>query len=252
IGVLAGILSGLLGIGGGVVTIPCLLIVFRWIGIIPSEMMHLAIGTSLAAMVFSTLSSSYYHKKKKAIDFKIVKPMGIGVIFGAVLGAFITNLLPSNFLQVFFGGFECLLGVRFLFPKLMPYKERPLPSSRILAGISLIVATLSTMLGIGGGLINVPILTAFSVPVKRAIGTSSALSFLIAVCGAVAFLLFGVKSSPITDAVGFIYLPAFILISVFAFLFAPLGVKWAHDLPINVLKRIFGVVLLIAGISIIL
>lgn len=248
IGILAGLLSGLLGIGGGIVTIPLLLVVFTQIGIPSAEIMHLAIGTSLAAMVFNTFSASYSHYKKEAVLFHIVKPMGLGIIIGAIAGAVIARIASSSFLQIFFGIFEVLFGIRFLLPEAKIKKEKKLPSFWGLSVISISVTTLSTMLGLGGGIVNVPILTHFNIPVKKAIGTSSALSFLISLFGALFFLLVGMHSTPIEDSVGYLYIPAFLIISIISFFVAPFGAKLAHILPTKILKRIFGLALLVAGL----
>lgn len=247
IGILAGILSGLLGIGGGVITIPCLLLAFMKLGIHKPAIMHLAIGTSLAAMVFNTLSASYSHYKKKAVLFHIVKPMSLGIIIGAIIGALIARFASSNFLQIFFGVFEVLLGARFLLPEPKIVKEKKLPSFWGLSSISLGVTTLSTMLGIGGGIVNVPILTHYNVPVKKAIGTSSALSFLISLFGAVFFLFMGMHTTKVDETIGYIYIPAFLIISIVSFFAAPYGAKLAHKLPTTILKKIFALALIAAG-----
>lgn len=218
VGIVAGLLSGLLGIGGGVVTIPCLILIFKALNLPASSMMHLAIGTSLAAMVFNTLSASYSHYKKESVLFHIVKPMSLGVIGGALVGAIMARFLSSDFLQVFFGIFEALLGIHFLLPERKVLKERTLPSFWGLSVISLFTSTLSTILGIGGGIINVPILTHFHVPVRKAIGTSAALSFLISLFGAISFLIMGMKKGSTHDTVGYLYMPAFIIIGVVHFL----------------------------------
>lgn len=251
VGILAGLLSGLLGIGGGVITIPFLLVIFKMIRIPAVSIMHLAIGTSLAAMVFNTLSSSYAHYKKEAILFHLVKPMALGVIVGALLGAMIARFASSYFLQIFFGCFELLLGIRYLLPESKTHKEKKLPHFWALSMIALCVTTLSTMLGVGGGMINVPVLTHFNVPVKKAIGTSSALSFLISLFGAIFFLLMGMGSTHAYETVGYLYLPAFIIISIVAFFVAPYGAKLAHRLHTTVLRRIFGLALIAAGATMI-
>lgn len=251
VGILAGLLSGLLGIGGGMVTIPLLLVIFKMIGIPMASVMHLAIGTSLATMVFNTLSSSYAHYKKDAILFHIVKPMALGVVVGAFLGAIIASFASSYFLQIFFGCFELLLGIRYLLPEPKIHKEKTIPRFWGLSTISLCVTTLSTMLGLGGGIVNVPILTHFSVPVKKAIGTSSALSFLISLFGAIFFLLMGMHSTRVDDTVGYLYIPVFIIISVISFFVAPYGAKLAHRLHTSILKKIFGIALIAAGATMI-
>lgn len=252
IGLAAGILAGLLGIGGGIVTVPCLILTFHYLQVPPNLLMHLAIGTSLAAMIFNALSSSLSHYRKKGVIFSVVKPMAVGIIGGSFVGAFIAKLLPSSFLQIFFGVFECLLGLRFLLPEKKIKKTRSMPNFFGFTGIALAVSTLSTMLGIGGGLINVPILTHYHVPLKKAIGTSAALSFLISLMGAIFFLTMGLTGINYPYTFGFIYLPAFVVISIVSFFAAPWGVKLAHVLPTDILRRVFAVVLILAGLSMII
>ncbi len=252
-GILAGTLAGLLGIGGGLVTIPCLLFIFSQTDIAPSMLMHLAIGTSLSAMVFNTLSASYSHKRKKAVLLSAVKPMLIGIAAGSFLGATIARMLSSGFLEILFGSFECLVGIRFLLPKKDHIVDTAdLPPFWALSGIGFGVATFSTMLGIGGGVLNVPILHHFKVPLKKAIGTASALSFCITTFGAIYYLFLGINAPDTPLSLGYIYLPGFVLVSIFAFSAAPFGVKLAHRLPTKILKRIFGVALLIIGLLMIL
>ena len=252
VGALAGILSGLLGIGGGIVTIPCLVLIFSKLHFPSAHLMHLAIGTSLAAMVFNTISGSYTHYKKKGICFELIKPMALGVLVGALLGTLIALLLPSHFLQLFFGLFEVLLGIRFLFPEGKGKMKGKIPKPFTLGCISTGVTTLSTMLGIGGGMVNVPILSSFGIPVKKAIGTSSALSFCISLSGAILFLIFGSGKTHYPETIGLIYIPAFILISIVSFALAPIGALLAHRLPTDLLKKVFAFVLIGAGFSMIL
>ena len=251
IGIISGILSGLLGIGGGVIIIPGLMLVFQHLDL-SSDLMHLAIGTSLASMIFNTLSASYSHYKKNAVLFPVVKPMGLGICVGALCGAYLARLLPSYFLQVFFGVFECILGIYLFFPSRKVFKHRTLPKFWGLSTIAVGVSTFSTILGVGGGLINVPLLCYFNTPLKKAIGTSSALSFLISVLGAASFFIFGMHASDSPDSIGFLYLPGFIVISIAALFAAPYGVKLAHYFPTNLLKKIFGIALIITGVIMIL
>ena len=251
-GICAGFLSGLLGIGGGIVTIPLLVLIFTRMDIAPSLIMHLAIGTSLASMTFNTFSASFSHYRKKAVLFPIIKPMAIGIVVGTSIGAMIAHFATSSFLKIFFGCFELLVGIRFLLPDRKLGKDTKLPSFWPLSTIALGVSTLSAMLGIGGGILNVPILSHFHVPIKKAIGTASALSFLISLFAALYFLLFGIHSAKLHDAVGYLYLPAFIAISLSSMLAAPLGAMLAHRLHTTILKKIFALALLIAGAVMIL
>jgi len=250
-GLAAGILAGLLGIGGGVVTIPCLILTFHFLKVPHHLIMHLAIGTSLAAMIFNTFSSSYSHYRKNGVIFSIVSPMALGVLVGSFIGAMLAKVLPGNLLQIIFGVFECLVGLKFLLPEKPLKQTRKMPKFFGLTVISLVVSSISTMLGIGGGLLNVPVLTHYHVPLKKAIGTSSALSFLISLIGAIYFLVLNAGSTDFPGTVGFIFIPAFIVISIVALLSAPWGVKLAHVLPTDILRRVFGVVLVLAGIAMI-
>ncbi|MCB1106989.1 MAG: sulfite exporter TauE/SafE family protein [Chlamydiia bacterium] len=248
VGILAGFSSGLLGIGGGVITVPCLVLILTALGFPKSGVMHVAVGTSLAAMVFNTLSASYTHYIKKGVLFSIVKPMFLGAVFGAIIGATVASFLSSHFLKLLFASFEIILGLRFLLPQKRVKKERALPSFWILSGISTCVTAISTVLGIGGGMINVPILTHFGLPIKKAIGTSSALSFLISFWGAISFLILGIHASNAPHSIGFLYIPAFLSISIVSFLVAPLGAHLAHHLHGKILQKIFGAVLIATGL----
>lgn len=251
IGLFAGIAAGFLGIGGGIVTIPCLLFIFHHLQMPSSILMRLTIGTSLAAMVFNTLSSFISHYRKKGVIFSIVRPMSLGVIFGTFIGAFIAKHLSSAFLKVFFGIFECYLGLHFFFPDKKRKKIHPMPSFFTLSGMAFGVSTFSTMLGIGGGLINVPILMRYGISLKKAVGTSSALSFLITLMGALFFVVIGKQETMISYTFGFIYLPAFFIISFVSFISAPLGAKLTHLLPPDISKRVFGFILMLAGLNMI-
>jgi len=248
VGIAAGISSGLLGISGGLITIPCLAYIFTYMGLFPSDLMHIAIGTSLAAMVFNTLSASISHHKRKGVLFHIIKPMSLGIILGAILGSVIAKFLPSKFLQYMFGVFEILLGVRYFLPKGKESKHENLPSSTILSLISTGIGTISTILGIGGGIINVPVLTHYNINIKKAVGTSSVLSFIVSLIGAVSYLIFGMHTPLAADMVGYLYIPAFIAISLFSFISAPFGAYLSHQLSTKVLKKVFGTLLLIAGV----
>lgn len=250
IGVVAGVLAGLLEISSGVVTIPLLVLAFNFLGI-PSELiMHMAIGTSLAAMIFNTLSSSLSHHKKGNVILKISKSLIPSCIIGAIIGAYVAKMLSGYFLQIFFGVFECVIGVYFFATaKKMIAEDAPLPKYLVLFIIGLIVSSFSTLVGIGGGVLLVPILSFCNVPIKKAIGTSSSVSLIITFIGAISYLLLGLNVSSVPDGVGFLYLPAFITISIAAFIAAPFGVKLTGVLPAAPLKRIFAVALVGAGIA---
>jgi uncharacterized membrane protein YfcA len=251
IGLVAGLLAGLLGLGGGIVIVPALVFTFKYLHIPSDQLMQLAVGTSLAAMIINSFSSFLSHYKKKGVIFAIVKPMAMGILVGSCFAVLIAKSFSSRFLQTFFGIFQCLLGLYFLFPQKPPKKTRSLPSPFPLSLIGTGVAAISTILGIGGGLINVPIFTHYHIPFKKAIGTSAALSFLISVIGTLFFLIFAEQHSEVPYTIGFIYLPAFIVIGLVAFFTAPFGVKLAHSMPVDILKRLFGAILIFSGLSMI-
>jgi len=248
IGVIAGLASGLFGIGGGIITVPCLLFIFHEMGFPPVYMMQLAIGTSLAAMIFTTLVSAISHYNKGAVLTGILKKMVWGLIFGSIIGAFLGHIFPAVILQLLFAIFLVLFGIQFYRKKefINGAKLAPISDKWGLAAIS--IGGLASFLGLGGGLFSVPFLTHRSVPIKKAIGTASATSFIISIVGALSYLLFGFGEAYYPHTLGYIYLPAFGALAVFSVVSAPLGVKLAHRLHSEKLKKAFAVVLIIVGI----
>lgn len=248
-GLVAGFLGGLLGIGGGLIVVPALVWTFQLLGFPADRLMHLAVGTSLAAMVFTAAVSAYTHLMKKGINWHFFAGLAPGIVVGCVGSALIAENLSSKILEVIFGSFECLIGFYFIFFR---PKEREGPvkdiSWFILAIIGIGIGALSTIMGIGGGIITVPILVAFCLPMKNSIATSASTGFLIAVIGAISFLLMGGEAKAVEGSIGYVYLPAFALIAITAMVTAPFGARLAYVWPTLVLRRIFGVMLVIAGL----
>ncbi len=247
IGSVAGILAGLLGIGGGIVTVPCLLLVFNLLGYPQTYLMHMAIGTSLAAMVFNTISSTCAHHKRHGVLWNIVRKMLPGLVIGSVLGAVSAEYLSGIILEIFFGCFLIGIGILFLRKHQPHLEEHKLPSPPVFTLISAGIGWLSNLLGIGGGVITVPVLTSFKVQSKKAIGTSAATSLCISSIGALSYLWIGLGKLPFHETVGYINLPAFALIGIATFIAAPIGAKWTHQLSEHVLKRFLGVMLVLVG-----
>lgn len=249
VGAMAGIMAGLLGIGGGVVAVPCLFLIFHLLQFPQAYIMHMAIGTSLAAMMFNTLSATRAHNQRKAVLWWLLKKIAPGLVVGGLIGGFIADYVSDVILEMLFGIFLCAIGVMFFRRTKPSLKEHTIPKNPVLALIFSGIGALSVVLGLGGGIFTVPTLIAFKVPQKTAIGTSSAITFLMTIIGSIAFLYLGLDKVQMPDSVGYINLPAFLLIGISSFFFAPYGVKLAHELPEQIVKRLFGIVMIMTGIS---
>jgi uncharacterized membrane protein YfcA len=250
IGIGSGLLAGLLGMSGGIITVPCLLFVFTWLGFPAEELMQLAIGTSLAAMVFNALSSTYSHNKSGAINWKLVKKMVPGLIIGCILGAYLGHILPNRILQLIFACFAIVLGFFFFRHKELPdVGKYKLPSRPILNSYGFGIGALSNVLGIGGGTMTVPLFVAFKLPLKASVATSAATGFIITLAGAVSYLIFGLGEAYYSYTFGYIYLPAFVILAIATFVAAPYGARMAHRMETDKLKKIFALSLLFVGIA---
>jgi uncharacterized membrane protein YfcA len=249
IGIVAGFLAGLLGMSGGIVTVPCLLLVFTLMKFSSAAIMQLAMGTSLAAMVFNAISSTYYHHKEKSVDWALVKTMLPGLILGCAAGAFISYLLPTSALKIIFGVFSVILGLYFYHERALPDVERQMPAGpTLLNAASFGVSTLSNILGIGGGTMMVPLFVALKMSMGTAVGSSAATGFIISLGGALAYLVFGLGETIYPHTLGFIYIPAFIVLSVTTFLSAPFGARMTHRIASDRLKKYFAMCLIAVGI----
>lgn len=250
IGAAAGLLGGLLGIGGGLLTVPALLVVFHYLDFPAAYYMQVAIGTSLGAMVFTAASSARAHYQQGGIIWPAFRSLAPGMFLGAILGVLIVDHLSSRQLQLFFGVCECCIGIYFLFSKNGAQSSEFTGSYPVVfVFLGIITGIFSTLLGIGGGIVTVPILTGFRMPLRNAISTSAATGFIIALVGALSFLYTGIGKEPFEWSIGYLYVPAFLCIGLSSLLFAPYGAKLAYMLPLAALKRILGVVLILVGIS---
>ena len=247
-GVFAGLLAGLFGVGGGLVIVPILYHLLPAQGVAAPLLMKVAIGTSLATIVVTSLSSAWSHYRKNAVDLAVLGALSLGLLPGAILAAVSARVLRNDFLVFFFVGFELLVAIQMgLALKVKPHRR--LPRKRYQAGAGLVIGYLSGLVGIGGGTLSVPYLSWHNVPIKVAVGTSAACGFPIALAGMTGFLLVGLSdpASP-PAASGYILWPAFLAIVLGSVFAAPLGAKLAHRLSSPVLKRLFAVFLaLVAG-----
>ena len=247
----AGFLAGLLGMSGGIVTVPCLLLVFTLMDFSSVHIMQLAMGTSLAAMVFNAISSTFSHHKDKAVNWGLVKTMLPGLILGCIAGAFISYLLPTSILKIIFGAFAVIVGLYFYRQRTLPDVEKRIsPASMVVNIAGFGVSTLSNILGIGGGTMMVPLFIAFQMPMSKAVASSAATGFIISLGGAISYLAFGLGETIYPHTLGFIYLPAFFILSMMTFLAAPFGARMTHRIASDKLKKYFAICLIAVGIFI--
>lgn len=250
VGLTAGFLGGLLGIGGGIIVIPCLFFIFESKGFPHEKTMQMAIGTSLAAMVLTAGSSAISHYRKNGLNAKFVSLLFPGIMIGSILGAYAAGILHSETLKLVFSFFAAFVGLYLLLFDQTKEVEgvyiQPYYLSICLIGFT--IGFISSLLGLGGGIITVPILTYLRMPVKSAISTSAITSFLIAIFGALTFVYVGWNRESLSGSMGYIYLPAFLSIGTAAVVMAPVGASLSYQLPTTVLKRIFGFLLICVSI----
>jgi len=248
-GALAGTMAGLLGIGGGALIVPVLVIVFETQGVDRSIIMQVALGTSLATIVFTALSSVLAHHRRSAVKWAIVRRITPGIVIGGLLGAAIADVLPSRTLQIMFVVFMFAIAVQFGFGILAATASRALPGPVGMSLVGTAIGTASSLFGVGGGSMSVPFMTWCSVPVRQAIATSAAIGLPIALSSTVGYIVAGFGDPRLPPwSIGYVTLPAFFGVVVASTLAAPLGARLAHRLPEVALRRIFAVFVAILGL----
>lgn len=252
LGAFAGTLAGLFGIGGGLVIVPVLIFSFDLQGVSSDIAAHLAVGTSLATIVFTSISSIRAHHGKQAVRWDIVRAMSVGIVFGAAVGAVTVSLLSGEMLELIIGVFVTLVAFKMFFD-LNPSAARTVPGNTGLGGAGLGIGWASAIFGIGGGTLTVPFLSWCNVRMQTAVGTSAACGFPIALAGALTNIGTGWNHPALPDwSLGFIYLPAMVGIVATSVIFARVGAALAHKLDARVLKKIFAVLLLVVGLRFLL
>lgn len=251
-GALAGTLAGLLGIGGGIIIVPVLALVFAGQGVDATVIMHLSIGTSLATIVTTSLSSIRAHHRRGAVDWPAFLRLTPGIILGGVLGSSLAAVLPSETLRIAFALFMLLVATQMVFGAATS-PHRQLPGTLGMGITGTLIGTVSTLMGIGGGSLSVPFLTWCNMTVRRAVATSAAIGLPIAVTGTLAYMFTGWGKAVLPPlSLGYINLPAYVGIVVASTLFAPLGARLAHSIPEHLLKRFFAAFLAILGLKLLL
>ncbi len=252
LGMGAGLLAGMLGVGGGQVVVPGLLYLFHLNHFPEQHLVHLALGTSLATIAVTSLSSAWSHYRLGSIDVALARRMAPGIVIGAVLGGLMAGLFPSRALKLGFGIFLILLALQMAF-SLKPKPGRNLPRRLGLGMVSAAIAWVSAIVGVGGGSMVVPYLTWCNVEMKTAVGTASACGFVLAIAGMVGYVISGWGAANLPAySIGFVYLPAWLAVSLLSIAFTRVGAGLAHRLPVATLKRVFSIGLLVAGVRILL
>ena len=244
-----GFVAGLFGIGGGLITVPFLYYIFGSLGIDQQYLMHLAVGTSFAIIIPTSIVSVLTHHRFKAVDFEIVKSYGIYVVLGVILGTVFAASLKTKSLVLFFTIVIFLLAFYLL---LLKEKEKNVIVKirlhlKVIFGI--IVGFISAPMGIGGAIMNVPILKFFGYSINNAIGSAAAIGFLIALFGAIGFFLSGsILKTNLPLSIGFLNIPAFLIFIPITTFMARIGARTVHRIDKNKISKFFGIFLIVIGL----
>ncbi|WP_294607187.1 sulfite exporter TauE/SafE family protein [uncultured Roseovarius sp.] len=247
--IFAGIMAGLLGVGGGIVLVPMLFWMLSLSDFPSGIFMHMAVATSLSTIMFTSMSSAWAHNKRGAIDLKLLRLWAPAMMLGALSGGLVSRYIGADELKAIFGIIALLVAANMARPKPLVLSD-DLPESRIAhIAISGVTGLFSSLMGIGGGTLSVPILSAFSVEIRRAVGTASAFGVVIAVPAVIGFVLsgLGVEGRP-PLSLGYVNIAAALVILPFTVGFAPVGARIAHSVDTKWIKRAFAFFLFITAI----
>jgi uncharacterized membrane protein YfcA len=248
-GAIAGLMAGLLGIGGGLVIVPALAMSFASQGFAEATRMHFAIGTSLATIIVTSMSSLLAHHRRGGVDWLLMRRMAPGMLTGALGGAWLAGFVSSPGLSMFFGVFELLVALQ-LACAFRPAAHGQFPGRTGLGLAGTIIGAVSALLGIGGATLTVPFLLWNRVDIRTAVGTAAACGLPIALGGTAAFALGKIPAgSPQGFSTGFIYWPAVAGIGLTSILMAPVGAGLAHQLPLQTLQRVFALLVMVVGLK---
>jgi uncharacterized membrane protein YfcA len=248
-GAAAGVLAGLFGVGGGLIMVPALAFLLPLQGVGPAVVMQVAIGTSLAVISATSISSMLAHQRRGGVLWPAFRLIAPGLALGAVGGALLAHVLSGTVLQRIVGVGAVLVAIQ-MFLDLQPRVARTLPGAAGLLGAGTVIGALSSLIGIGGGALTVPFLSWRGVPMRQAVGTAAACGVPIAWAGAAGFVFAGWSVPGRPDlSLGYVALGAFAGLAVASVLTAPLGARLAHRLPPRALKRAFALLLVVVGVT---
>ncbi|WP_027179925.1 sulfite exporter TauE/SafE family protein [Maridesulfovibrio bastinii] len=247
LGAVAGILAGLLGIGGGLVIVPILVFSFTPLGFPQEHLMHMALGTSMASIIFTSISSSMAHHKRGAVRWSIFKSITPGIIVGTFLGTCLASVMNTTLLKSIFVIFLYYVASQMLL-NIKPKPTRTMPGTVGMFGSGGVIGAVSSLVGIGGGTLCVPFMTFCNIEMHTAVGTAAAIGLPIALAGTAGYIWNGIGVAGVPDwSIGYVYLPALIGIVAASMFTAPFGVKLSHSLPVSKLKKVFAVLLIVVA-----
>ncbi len=248
IGAFAGVIAGLLGVGGGIVLVPAFFYMFEHLGYGGPKLMQVCVATSLATIVVTSLRSVLAHNRKGAVDWAILRLWAPGIVLGAIAGVVVASSMKSVALQAVFGVLGLIVGVYMALGRSDWRLGQAMPVGATRGVLSSLMGFLSVLMGIGGGTFGVPLMTLYAMPIHRAVATAAGFGVVIAVPSVLGFLLLQIEGRP-PYTIGAVNLPAFAIIIAMTLITAPWGVRLAHAMDPKPLKQVFSVFIIIVALN---
>lgn len=250
VGCFSGFLAGLLGVGGGIVVVPVLYHVLAAFDVDVALRAHIAVGTSLATIIPTSFQSIKAHRARGAVDTDLLKWWGPFVALGVLIGVILAGVSPGILLTAVFGVVATLVALHMLLTPEGMYLSKGLPAKPLQSIMAAAIGTISTLMGIGGGTLTVTTLSLCNYPVRRAVGTASVIGLIIALPGAIGFVVNGWNTANLPPfSLGYVNVAGFVAIAATSMFFAPLGAKAAHTIDPKWLRRLFGIFLAITSVK---
>lgn len=251
LGAFAGLIAGVFGLGGGIIIVPALIFTFTYLNFDPQVLTHLAVGTSLSTIIFTSISAIYVHYKRLAIDWGLALKLTIGMVIGGLLGAYVADFISGKTLQRIFAAYALFVAIQMWF-SLTPKASYELPKKLGCTLLGTVIGFISGLFGIAGGSLVVPVLTFYKVNIIRAIATSSVTGFPIALSGTLGYLWMGMDANNLPEETfGYIYWPATLGIIMSSTYFAKLGAKITHGINPQLLKKAFSILMILVAIKLV-